>query len=161
MADTELALYVQKVCITDIEKGQDETLKGLDQAGRLELKQQFVQLRARGWSLRKIARRLRVSRSTLSDWQADLEEEIASLKAIELEALFEAYYISKESRIRLLGEQLKRVRVELNKRDLTDVPTDTLMAMLLKLSEALQEEHTEARPLTQEEILALKQLRGS
>jgi transposase len=161
MTDTELAVYVHKVCITDIEKGQEEELKGLDLAGKLELKQQFVQLRARGWSLRKIAKRLRVSRSTLSDWQAELEEEIASLRAIELEALFEQYYISKEARIRLLGEQLKRVRLELNKRDLTDVPTDTLMAMLLKLAEALEEEHTEARPLTQQEILALKGLRSS
>lgn len=159
MGDTELARYVRKVCITDIEKGQDEELKGLDQAGRLELKQQFVQYRARGWSLRKIAKKLRVSRSTLSNWQAELEEEIASLKAIELEGLYESYYISKEARVRLLGEQLKRVRTELNKRDLSGVPTDTLMAMLLKLYDALQEEHTEARPLTEEEILALKALR--
>jgi len=161
MTETDLARYVHKVCITDIETGQEETLKGLDQAGRLELQQAFVQYRARGWSLRKIARKLRISRTTLSNWQAELEEEIASLKAIELEALFEQFYISKEARVRLLGEQLKRVRVELNKRDLTDVPTDTLMAMLLKLSEALQEEYTEARPLTQEEILALKGLRSS
>ena len=158
MGDTELARYVRKVCITDIERGLDEELKGLDQAGRLELKQAFVQYRSRGWSLRKIAKRLRVSRSTLSNWQAELEE-IASLKAIELEALFESYYVSKEGRIRLLGEQLKRVRAELNRRDLSDVSTDTLMAMLLKLSEALQEEHTEQRTLTEEEILALKALR--
>ncbi len=159
MGDTELARYVRKVCITDIETGLDEELKGLDQAGRLELKQAFVQYRARGWSLRKIAKKLRVSRSTLSNWQAELEEEIASLKAIELEALFESYYISKEGRIRLLGEQLRRVKAELNRRDLSDIPTDTLMAMLLKLSEALQEEHTEQRTLTEEEILALKALR--
>jgi transposase len=159
MGETDLAVYVHKVCITDIEEEQDEELKGLDLAGRLELKQAFVQYRAKGWSLRKIARKLKVSRSTLSNWQAELEEEIASLKAIELEALYETYYASKEARVRLLGQQLKRVRAELNKRDLSDVPTDTLMAMLLKLYEALQEEYTEPRPLTQEEILALKELR--
>lgn len=161
MGDTDLALYVHKVCITDIEKQQDQALQGLDQAGRLELQQAFVQYRAKGWSLRRIARRLKVSRTTLSNWQAELEEEIASLKAIELEGLFEQYYISKENRIRLLGEQLKRVRTEISKRDLSDIPTDTLMAMLLKLSEALKDEYTETRPLTEEEMLNLKGLRMS
>ena len=125
------------------------------EAGKLELKSQFVELRAKGWSYVKISRRLKVSKNTLTSWGAELEGEIASLTAMELEALYERSYMSKEARIRLLGSQLKEIQDELKKRGLEDVSTEKLLDMELKLYQALQAEYVEARPLTDAEIGAL------
>ena len=124
-------------------------------AGKLEVKSQFIELRAKGWSYVKIARKLKVSKNTLANWGAELEGEIASLKAMELEALYERSYMSKEARIRLLGSQLKEIQDELKKRGLEDVSTEKLLDMELKLYQALQAEYVETRPLTEDEIEAL------
>lgn len=136
--------------------------QGLEQPGKMEIKEEFVQLRAKGWSYTRIARRLKVSKSTLSNWRAELEEEIASLKAMELEALQERYWMAKEGRIKLLGEQIKAIQKELKDREkpLADVPTDKLLELQLKYYQALQEEYTEPRPLSSEEIGLLKALRA-
>ena len=152
------ALYVRKDGITDIEAGP---LDGLDEAGKNELKAQFIQLRAKGWSYRKLARRLKVSKSTLSNWSIELEEEIASLKAMELEALAEQFYLLKEGRIRLLGGVLKRVQKEVLSRDLSQVSTDRLLELLLRYQEALQEEYVEPKPLSGQEIEALRDTPGT
>ena len=159
--------HVRKEGITDIENPggehgltvREETgirpLAEAGEAGKVEIKSQFIELRAKGWSYVKIARKLKVSKNTLANWGAELEGEIASLKAMELEALYEKYYMTKEARIELLGEQLKAVKEELSKRGLGDVSTDKLMEMQLKLHQALQEEYTETRPLTDTELRML------
>ena len=66
-------------------------------------------MRAKGLSYAKIAKELKVSTSTLTNWNQELQEEIAQAKAMELEALQEEYFILKEGRIKLLGDQLKAI----------------------------------------------------
>jgi len=128
-----------------------------EDTGRLELKDQFIELRAKGLSYQKISRRLKVSKSTLANWSTELEGEIASLRAMELEALYERYFLAKEGRIKLLGEQLKEIQAELKKRGLDQVSTDKLLDMELKIYLALREEYTEGRPLTDQEIQTLQE----
>jgi len=159
--------HVRKDGITDIEnpirehgltvreEAVSRPLALAGDAGKLEVKSQFIELRAKGWSYVKIARKLKVSKNTLANWGAELEGEIASLKAMELEALYEKSYMTKEARIKLLGAQLKGIQDELKKRGLEDVSTDKLLDMELKLYQALQAEYVEARPLTDAEIGAL------
>jgi transcriptional regulator with XRE-family HTH domain len=156
--------YVYKDGITDIENPIREhgltvreeagirPLAVAGDAGKLELKSQFVELRAKGWSYLKIARKLKVSKNTLANWGAELEGEIASLKAMELEALHEKYFMNKEARIHLLGEQLKEIKAELKRRGLEDVSTEKLLEMELKWYQALQAEYVETRPLTEGEM---------
>ena len=119
---------------------------------------EYVQLRAKGLSYAKIARRLGVAKSTLANWNGELEVEVASARAMELEALQEQFFLHKEGRIRLLGEQLLRLRAELARRDLADVPTDKLLELLLKHHAALREEFVEVRPLPDREAARLKAL---
>lgn len=127
-----------------------------ERPGRLELQSQFIELRAKGWSLVRISKKLKVSKSTLANWSQELEAEIASLKAMELEALYERYFLVKEERIKLLGEQLKDIQEELKTRKLDQVSTDKLLELQLKVYQALKEEYTETRPLSDQEIMALK-----
>ena len=95
--------------------------------GKAEMKAEFVQLWARGLTYRRIAERLGVAKSTLANWNAELEVEIASARAMQLEALQAEYFLLKEGRISLLGEQLQRLRGELASRDLTDLSTDKIL----------------------------------
>jgi hypothetical protein len=123
--------------------------------GKVELKADFVQLRAKGLLYLQIAERLGVAKSTLANWNAELEAQIASAKAMELEALQEEFFVLKEGRIRLLGEQLHRLRQELADRDLSSVPADKLLELLLKFQAVLKEEFVEVRPLSDGELSRL------
>ena len=130
-----------------------------EEPGKAELKEQFIELRAKGLSYAKIAKRMKLSRNTLASWSQELEAEIASLKAMELESLQEQYFLLKEGRIKLLGETLKGLQEELKKRDLAGVSTDKLLDMWLKVYQELKEEAIEVRPLSEAEIAELKALR--
>ena len=159
--------YVHKEGITDIEiEGKERSMtlreeasiRPLSQdgeAGKLEIRAQFVELRAKGWSYLKIAKKLKVSKNTLASWGAELDGDIASLRAVEMEALHEKYFMTKEARIQLLGEQLKEIKAELKRRGLEAVSTEKLLEMELKYYQALQAEYVETRPLTEGEIEAL------
>lgn len=137
---------------------QDQVVYSLlEQPGKLELKSQFVELRAKGWSYIRISKKLKVSKATLSNWRQELETEIASLRAMELEALYERYFLAKEGRITLLGEQLKAIQEELKSRKLIDVSTEKLLEIQLKVFQALKEEYVEARPLSDQEIRELRE----
>ncbi|USG61479.1 helix-turn-helix domain-containing protein [Sneathiella marina] len=128
--------------------------------GREEKKTSFVHMRAVGKSYSQISEEIGVSKSTLSNWNSDLEEEIASARAIALDALYEEFFMSKERRIRLLGEQLKRLDEELRSRDLSELSTDKLFGVHMQYTLALKEEFVEIRPLPDSEVRSLKKLKG-
>lgn len=129
----------------DVREDNIEAENKEDSLGKEEQKAKFIHLRAKGYSFAKIAKELGVSKSTLSNWSQELEEQIAKAKAMELEALQEEYYILKEGRIKLLGEQLRAIQQELNGRDLSKVNTDRLMELQLKYFGELKEEYVEPR----------------
>ena len=107
-----------------------------------ETKNQFIELRAKGWAFSKIAEHLGISKQTAVTWSKDFHVEIANLRNIELEALQEKYKNTVEQRLKLFGRQLKRVTKELKNRDLSEVATKDLMEMFLKLAAALRKEQT-------------------
>jgi hypothetical protein len=78
----------------------------------------------------RIAERLGVAKSTLANWSAKLEAEIATARAMELEALQAEFFVLKEGRITLLGEQLQRLRGELASRDLGSSQVETAQELL-------------------------------
>jgi hypothetical protein len=123
----------------------------------LKKKEAFIELRAAGLSFDKITRRLKVCKQTLIDWSKELEEEIGNLKAIELEALYEKYFLLKENRIQSFGGLLARMSAELEKRDFSDIPTDKLLDISGKYYTYLKEEYTEPRFQTTEEIHEAKE----
>ena len=127
-----------------------------DEVGKTELKHDFIEMRAKGYSYRKIAKKLGVSIGTLSSWRQELEGEIATLKAEELDALYERYYMTKQQKITQLGRQLKHIQKELRSRDYSDIPTEKLLDMELKVYQALEEEKVDVRPLSSQEIEELK-----
>jgi len=119
----------------------------------LKVKERFIELRAKGWSFDKIAKELGKAKQTLIDWSKELEDEIANLKAMELEALYESYYLLKENRLQTFGAMLTKIKEEALKRDLSDVPTDKLLDLLLKYENQIRDEVIEPIYKTSEEML--------
>lgn len=106
----------------------------------LDVKENFVELRAEGKSYDVIAEALGVSKQTLISWSKDLTEEINNLKAVAIDAIQEKYLANKQARVAMFGVMLKKVREELEKRDLSDIPTNQLAEMLFKFSNNLRQE---------------------
>lgn len=108
-----------------------------------ETKEKFIEMRAKGYSFDRIAKELGKAKQTLIDWSKELQEEIANLKALELESLYEKYYLLKQTRLQTFGEMLTKIKKEIDKRDLSDVPTDKLLDLLLKYNSLVEEELVE------------------
>lgn len=117
-----------------------------------ELKERFIELRAKGWSFDKIAKETGKAKQTLIDWSRELQDEIANRKALELEALYESYYLMRENRLQTFGAMLTKIKEEVKRRDLSDVPTDKLLELLLKYNSQVKEEIVEPIYKSSQEI---------
>lgn len=106
----------------------------------IDKKRSILQLRAKGRSYAKIAEETGVAKQTAIDICRENEEVIATLKAMELEELYETQHITTEERITAHANLLSRIRGEIEKRDLTDVPTEKLIDLYLKTSATIKEE---------------------
>ena len=108
--------------------------------------EEFIILRAQGWSFDRIAKKLKTAKQTLINWSGTYSVEISHLKALELEALQEEYFLTREGKIKLLGEAVKKLKTELDKRDLSDVPTAKLYELLDRYHELARTEAEELEP---------------
>ena len=107
-----------------------------------ELKVQYIKLRAESRSFSYIAKELQISKSTCSSWEQELKEKIQELKQDKLEELYTSYYMTKEARIKKLGEALAKIDTALEKVDLTEASPEKLLDYKLKYQQALKEEYT-------------------
>lgn len=123
----------------------------------IETKERFIELRAKGWSFDKIAKELGKAKQTLIDWSKELKDEVANRKALELEALYETYYLLKENRLQTFGGLLNKIKDEVLSRDLSDVPTDKLLDLFLKYNSQIKEEIVEPIYKTSLEIYEERQ----
>jgi IS30 family transposase len=120
-------------------------------------KERFIELRAKGWSFDRIAKELGKAKQTLIDWSKELQDEIANLKALELEALYEKYYLLKETRLQTFGAMLTKIKEEVERRDLSDVPTDKLLDLFLKYNSQVKEEIVEPIYKSSQELIEERQ----
>ena len=123
----------------------------------LQTKERFIELRAKGCSFDKIAKELGKAKQTLIDWSKELQDEIANRKALELEALYESYYLLKENRLQTFGAMLTKIKKEVESRDLSDVPTDKLLDLFLKYNSQIKEEIVEPIYKSSQELIEDKQ----
>lgn len=106
----------------------------------VETKERFIELRAKGYSFDKIAKELNKAKQTLIDWSKELQDEVANRKALELEALYETYYLLKEAKIKKYGAILSKITNELEDRDFSNVNTGRLLELYLLYFEKLSQE---------------------
>ncbi len=113
--------------------------------GKAEIKQDFINLRAKGHTVRFIANELKLSPQTVLNWEGEFNEEISSLKAIELESLYEQYHLTKKHRLKEISGQLQTIQEELSSRKLTDISTDRLLDLNLRYLERAEKEYIEPK----------------
>jgi hypothetical protein len=103
-----------------------------------ETVQRFIELRAQGWTYARLMVELNVTKPTLIAWSRKYQFEIQNLHAIELEALREKWLASTTDRVNALGEQLRRIQSELEKRDLSTLSTPQLMSAARNLQRQIE-----------------------
>jgi transposase len=103
-------------------------------------KDRFIELRAEGMSYDKIAKELSIAKSTLIEWSRESEHVIANMRAVHMESLQERYKINKQARIEQLGMINEKIREEISKRDLKDIPTDKLITLFSTSLKQMKEE---------------------
>lgn len=116
-----------------------------------KIKLQVIELRAEGLSYAKIAKEAKISKQTAVDIVRDNIDEVSTLQAVEMEALIDAERVNQKGRIEQLSALHSRLRQEIEKRDLTDVPTDKLIRLFIQTSETLKGEVTTPEVRSSEE----------
>lgn len=104
------------------------------------IKLRVIELRADGASYSTIADTLSIAKQTAVNIAKENIDEIGTLRAIEMEATFQAQQVNREGRISQLSALHNRLREEIERRDLTDLPTKDLVALYLKTSDTLKGE---------------------
>lgn len=112
-----------------------------------ELKRKYIQLRAEGKSYSLICAQLHISKSTCAKWERDLSSQINELKRAEFAELCESYSMTKEARIKRLGNTLEKINAALEQADFSTIDPAKLLDFKLKYTEALKGEYIGTRPV--------------
>ena len=111
----------------------------------IETKLRCFKMRAEGKSLATIADKVGVRRQTVANWLNEHHEEVENLKAMELDALREACWMTTQARIKRLSARLEKITAELEKRDFSDLSTEKLLELERKTRTELAKEFPEPR----------------
>ncbi len=82
-----------------------------------EIRTAFIELRAKGWSIKRIAIRLKVAPRTLVDWHRQDQDTIRTLRALELEALQEKILATREQELQMLKSNLDTIHEQIALKD--------------------------------------------
>lgn len=124
----------------------------------IELKQEYIRLRAEGKSYSYIADQLHISKSTCTKWERDLAAEIDELKRAELAELYESYSMTKQARIKRLGDTLEKINTALEQADFSEVDPAKLLDFKLKYTEALKGEYVGQKKAIEPESIEAKDI---
>jgi predicted RND superfamily exporter protein len=102
--------------------------------------EEFILLRAKGFSFDKISAEINVSKPTLIKWQLLFKEEIQNLEYFNFQSIVEQYKLTKRERIETFSKQLKKTLEEIEKRDLKETPLKDLLLLKNDCEEKLEKE---------------------
>lgn len=122
----------------------------------IDEKKEFISLRAKGYSFRKIAKILDKHTQTLVNWSKEFEFDIEHVKNVEIETLYEEVELIKRVQAETYIELIKRLKVEIAERDFSNIPTDKLIELFMKLNTAITLDQFRPRFKTSEDLESLK-----
>jgi len=102
--------------------------------------QRFIERRALGWTLERIAAELHVTKRTLIAWQKKYQAEIDDLQRLEHEALQARLLPSQEQELTRLATRLDQVEAVLAKRKLECLSTEFLFCLAGSLRAQLRKQ---------------------
>src|SRR5687767_5271688 len=101
---------------------------------------QFIELRALGFSYTKIAAEIGVAKLTLVEWNKQHAGEIEHLQAAEREAIRERLIGNREEWIKRKFAHFERLDAEFARREFKYSPTESVFRMLVDQREALEKD---------------------
>lgn len=105
-----------------------------------QLESQVLSLRAEGATMADIADRAGID-TTRAVTICDKEDRaLANARAARAEMLFARLQVDRQGRVNRLAELQGRLQAELATRDLSDIPTDKLVSLIVKTSDAIKSE---------------------
>ena len=110
-----------------------------------KVKAEALRLRAEGTSVEEIVERTGLGAQEVVDILAEEQDAITTMQGIKEEAALISYGVSSRERLKKIVSLRNKVEEELDKRDFSDIPTEKLPALLLKINEAIREEVTPPR----------------
>ena len=106
--------------------------------------ERFIELRARGLSLDKIAQETGTSKPVLLKWSKEYQRELDEAQYFELQDILSQYGIMRRGRVEVISETLQKALTELRSRaqagNFGDLPTDKLLKVVLMLEARLERE---------------------
>jgi len=99
-------------------------------------RERFIQLRAEGWSYRKISILLKIDPDTLVEWNKKLTNEISEAKKTELKKLMETMGVAKKERILTFARVFNEVKDRLEN-DIYRQGSEKFVELLLKLDQKI------------------------
>ena len=103
----------------------------------------FIKARAEGKSYSTITQELGIAKATCASWERTLRGEIEELRQAQLEELYTAYSMTREARIKALGDILQGLDKAIAEKPLEELPADKLLELRLKYGRELKTEYTE------------------
>lgn len=102
-----------------------------------EKKMRFIELRAMDVSFRDIAEILCCSKTTLTNWEKKMSDDIEVHKKVMMDEILKSYQTAKSYRLKHFSDIYRKIKAELDRRNFQTIPSDKLFMMLNKCSEAL------------------------
>ena len=99
-----------------------------------ETELKIIEMRANNISFDKIAKKLHISKKTAIEKTKSLADDINNLRQSKLDELQKKHQLLKEHRLKKFGKMLNKLNNEIEKRDFTDLPTDKLFEIYLKVN---------------------------
>jgi len=110
----------------------------------VEQKEQFVILRAKGFSFDKIAEKLDISKPTLIKLQGELLEQVKKQQYFEMENLLEHYSVMRINRFerntRLLNSVLTELESKVEEQELSELSIPELLKLAEKLEQSISQD---------------------
>lgn len=101
-------------------------------------KQDFIELRAKGFTYKKISQKLKVHIRTLFFWAKEFENEINFLKSAERENYLASLNLDENYMFKLIADELKKIDSALKGRDYKTFPPKYLIKWKIELLDKLQ-----------------------
>ncbi len=105
-----------------------------------DIKEQFIELRAKNYSYDKIAKQLKVSKKSLMGLAKEFELEINNAKAIEMDILRTKFCLTVEMKLEIYRGHIDRLKKEITDRSLDKITILKLFEMLDHYIELLEKE---------------------
>jgi len=112
--------------------------------------EKFIELRAKGYSFDRIAEETGTSKPTLLKWNSQYGKELEQAQYFELNSLLAQYGLMRRNRVeafsKLLGTALEELQKRADTDNLSRLPTDKLLDLVLSLEQRVMRE-TEGKKL--------------